>query len=320
MAIDILNIQPTTISRDLKGKYLCLYSQPKVGKTTFAAQAPKNLLLAFEKGYNGLAGVMAQDITKWSDFLTVIKQLGSEKAKAMYDTITIDTIGIAWECCEQFVCAQNNVKKIGEIPWGGGYTACKREFESALRQITMLGYGLIIIAHSEEKTIKDEKNEDKLVIGPALPKRGAAIINQLVDIIGYIGVEFDSDGISHRYLYTRSTPYVMAGSRFSKLPAKIPFGYTELTKALAEAIEEEGRAGATLVDHDEVKVETKRSFAEVRAEAEALWGTLIQKDAANAAKIMSIAERVFDRPIKLSEITPAQQDLFELVLDGMKEL
>lgn len=29
MAIDILNIQPTTISRDLKGKYLCLYGQPE---------------------------------------------------------------------------------------------------------------------------------------------------------------------------------------------------------------------------------------------------------------------------------------------------
>lgn len=277
-------------------------------------------MIAFERGYNGLAGVRAQDITKWSDFLTVIKQLGSEKAKEAYDTISLDTIGQAWEYCEQFVCAQNNVKKIGEIPYGQGYVACKKEFESALRQITMLGYGLIIIAHAEEKTIKNERNEDVLVCGPALPKRGAAIINQLVDIIGYIGVEFDSDGISHRYLYTRSTPYVMAGSRFSKLPAKIPFGYSELTSALAEAIEEEGRAGATLVDHDEVKVETKRSFAEVRAEAEALWGTLVQKDAANAAKIMSIAERVFDRPVKLSEITPAQQDLFELVLDGMKEL
>ena len=28
-AIDILNITPTTISRDLRGKYICLYSQPK---------------------------------------------------------------------------------------------------------------------------------------------------------------------------------------------------------------------------------------------------------------------------------------------------
>lgn len=28
--IDILNIEPTTISRDLRGKYICLYSQPKL--------------------------------------------------------------------------------------------------------------------------------------------------------------------------------------------------------------------------------------------------------------------------------------------------
>lgn len=90
----------------------------KVGKTTFASQAPKNLLIAAEHGYNALAGVKAQDINKWSDFLMVIKQLASEKAKEMYDTVSIDTIGQLWEFCEQFICTQNNVKKIGEIPWG----------------------------------------------------------------------------------------------------------------------------------------------------------------------------------------------------------
>lgn len=46
MVIDILNIEPTTITRNLKEKYLCLYGPPKVGKTTFASQAPRNLLLA----------------------------------------------------------------------------------------------------------------------------------------------------------------------------------------------------------------------------------------------------------------------------------
>ena len=29
MAIDLLNIQPTTISRDLRGKYVLLYGKPK---------------------------------------------------------------------------------------------------------------------------------------------------------------------------------------------------------------------------------------------------------------------------------------------------
>lgn len=32
MAIDILNIQPSVISRDLKGKFVCIYSLPKVGE------------------------------------------------------------------------------------------------------------------------------------------------------------------------------------------------------------------------------------------------------------------------------------------------
>lgn len=29
MPIDILNLTPTTISRDLKGKYICIYGKPK---------------------------------------------------------------------------------------------------------------------------------------------------------------------------------------------------------------------------------------------------------------------------------------------------
>lgn len=48
--IDILSIEPTTISRDLKNKYILIYALPKVGKTSFAAQFPRNLMLAFEKG------------------------------------------------------------------------------------------------------------------------------------------------------------------------------------------------------------------------------------------------------------------------------
>lgn len=37
--IDIFNIEPTKISRDLRGKFLCLYGDEKVGKTTFGIRA-----------------------------------------------------------------------------------------------------------------------------------------------------------------------------------------------------------------------------------------------------------------------------------------
>lgn len=118
MAIDLLNLQPTTISRDLKGKYICLFGKPKVGKTTFATQAPRNLLIAFEKGYNAIANIFAIDITKWADFKMVLRQLATPEVQERFDTITIDTVGIMWEMCEQFICAQNGVQKISDIPWG----------------------------------------------------------------------------------------------------------------------------------------------------------------------------------------------------------
>lgn len=291
----------------------------KVGKTTFAVQAPRNLLIAFEKGYNAIAGIKAVDITKWADFKMVLRQLESPDAQSQYDTISIDTVGIMWEMCEQFVCAQNGVQKISDVPWGGGYSACKKEFEQCLRKITMLGYGLIIIAHVDTRTEKTADDNEVEIIGPAIPKRAYAIVNQLVDIIGYIGVDYDSEGNSIRTLYTRATPTVMAGSRFPHLPSKIPFGYTELTNALANAIEESGRKdGAIIVDRQDKMIEEVRSFEDVKLEARDLWQTLVAQDEENARKIMKKVEIIFGHPTKLSEITEDQQDLFELVVLDMK--
>ena len=74
--------------------------------------------MAFEKGYNAIGGIRAVDITKWSDAKLVLRQLEKPEARAMYDTITIDTVSIAWDLCEQFICAQAGVQKINEIEWG----------------------------------------------------------------------------------------------------------------------------------------------------------------------------------------------------------
>ena len=321
MAIDIFNIQPTTISRDLKGKFVCIYSLPKVGKTSMACQFPKNLLCAFEKGYNAIAGVRPIDITKWSDFKLVLRQLEKPEARQMYDTVTLDTIGIAWEMCEQFICAQNGVQKIADIPWGGGYSACKKEFESCLRKITQLGFGLVIIAHVD-KRIETRADDDEVeILGPAIPKRAYEIVNQLVDIIGYIDVTWDEEGNSERWLYTRKTPTVMAGSRFKYLAPKIKFGYNELVSAISDAIDKSEKLdGAVVVDTIEQVIEEKLDYKAIREEASMLWKTLVERDPENAPIILKKVEMIFGRPMKLSEITEDQVDLFNLVVLDMKDM
>ena len=90
--IDIFSIEPHQVSRNLRGYSVFFYGDPKSGKTTTAAQFEKNLLLAFEKGYSAIPGVMAQPINNWAEFRKVLRQLKEAQAKEMFYTITIDTV------------------------------------------------------------------------------------------------------------------------------------------------------------------------------------------------------------------------------------
>lgn len=327
MAIDLLNLEPSKISRDLKGKFICIYSLPKVGKTSLACQFPRNLLLGFEHGWNGISGAMAEDITKWAEFKIALRQLEKPEVKEKFDTVTIDTIGIAWDFCEQFICAQNGVQKIGDIPYGAGYSACSKEFESSLRKITQLGYGLVVIAHVEKRIEKRADDSEVEILGPAIPKRAYAIVNQLVDIIGYIDITWDAEGNSERWLYTRKTPTVMAGSRFKYLAAKIKFGYQELEDAIAEAIDKSEKLdNAQVVDKFEAKTEDSLNYNDIKAEALEIWHSLVtniedaEVAAANAKTIQKKVEIIFGRPMKLSEIMEDQVDLYNLVLMDMRDM
>lgn len=322
MGIDILNIQPSVISKDLRGKYVLLYGRPKSGKTTAACSFPRSLLVAFERGYNAIGGVRAVDITKWSDFKVVLRQLEKQEAREMYETIIIDTISIAWDYCEQYVCAQFGVPKIADIPWGGGYTATKKEFEGALRKITMLGYGIVLIAHNTSRVEKTAEGGEVEIISPEMPKRAAEICNGLVDIIGYIGGEYEDDGTFARYLYTRETPTLFAGSRFKYLAPKIKFGYDELVEAIAEAIDKaEKQDGVQVVENAPlVSISEKLNFNEVRKKAEDLWTSLVTKDENNASIILKKIEMIMGHKMKLSEFTEDQVDLLNLAVLEMQEM
>ena len=91
MAINLLDIQPHKVSTDLSGYITYIYGAPKTGKTTLASQMPGAILLAFEKGYNVLPGVMAQDITSWGDMKQVYRELKKPAVKEKFQSIVVDT-------------------------------------------------------------------------------------------------------------------------------------------------------------------------------------------------------------------------------------
>lgn len=317
MAIDILAIQPQVISRDLRSKYLLLAGAPKIGKTEFCTMAPDALVLAFEIGTNARPGAMIQKIDTWSTFKLVLRQLEKPEAKAKFSTICIDTVAIAYDLCEQFICAQNGVQKIGDIPYGGGYAALSKEFDNALRKITMMGYGLIMTCH-----LKESSDENGEITGykPDLNNRCLKIVNGLVDIIGVITQTWDEHGESHRWIQTRSTPTIVAGSRYKYLAPRIPFGYNEFLEALGQAIDREQENGAVVTDTAPIDTFEKLDYKAIRAEASELWTILVEKDPENAPAILKKVEIIFGRPMKLSEITEDQVDLFNLAVLDMREM
>ena len=326
----IFDLEPSKISRDLKGKFILIYGQPKTGKSTFGSQLPRALFMNFEQGTNALAGIRSMPIMKWTDAKKVLSELRQPKAREMYDSIVVDTASIAWQLCEKYICQREGVDSIRDIPWGGGWTMLKNEFQEFWREITLLGFGILFIAHSKDKPteMRDEDGEAITAVCPDLPNQCYTIINSIVDIIGYLQVQMNPDGSSERFLYTRSTPYVFAGSRYQYLAPKIKFGYQELVDAIGDAIDMAvERDGAQVTDHTEIAQVRARPFQETMDEAKAIWQAYIGKATDTDDKdqrlrqMKDIVRSVFgNEDFKLSTAVISQQDLVELFISEMKQL
>lgn len=206
----------------------------------------------------------------------------------------------------------------------------RNEFSECWREITLLGFGILFIAHSKDKPteMRDENGEAITAVAPDLPNQCYTIINSIVDIIGYLQVQMNTDGSSERFLYTRSTPTVFAGSRYQYLAPKIKFGYQELVDAIGDAIDMAvEKDGAEVTDHTEIKQVKARPFQEVINDARNVWEAYLNAASSDEEKeqhlnvMRDVIRRVFgSEDFKLSAAVPSQSDLVELFVDEIKEL
>ena len=186
MAIDLLSIQPHKVSRDLSGYITFIYGPAKVGKTTFGSHMPGHLILAFERGYNALPGVMVMDVTSWGEMKQIVRELKKPEVKEVYKSIIIDTVDVAADSCQKYVCNQLGIDNIGDGGWSNnGWAKYKKEFEETFRTITQLGYAVLFISHSKEKTVKPENGEEYQQICSSMQSSARAVVENMSDIIGY---------------------------------------------------------------------------------------------------------------------------------------
>ena len=328
MAIDILSITPHKVSRDLCGYTMLFYGAPKTGKTTIASQFPKSLLLAFETGYLAIPGVMAQPITKWAEFKQVLKQLDSDEAKNNFSNVIVDTVDIAYDLCEKYICNNNGVSSIGDLGYGKGYALARKEFDEALRKIPQLGYGLIMISHDQDKTFKDEDGKEYNQIVPTLGNQPRLVVDRMSDIIGYARPFQEEDGTTKTLLFMRGTPRFIAGSRFAYTPDYIEFTYNNLVNAIHDAVDKLANQYGNEVVTDE-KSDAHTPPPEIDFDAEmATFNEIVGKlqevgggafGTLYAPRIKEIVERHLGVGRTVTEMSRAQGEQLILINDDLKE-
>lgn len=328
MSIDIFSIKPHEVSRDLCGYTVLLYGQPKTGKTTTASKFEKALLCAFETGYLAIPNIIAQPVNRWSEFKQILKQLDSEEGHATFKNIIVDTVDIAYDLCEKYVCASNGVSSVGDLPYGKGYNLAKKEFDEALRKIPQMGYGLIMISHAQDKVFKDEQGEEYNQIVPTLANQPRLVVDRMSDIILYAHPVEDEEGNTKTIGYMRGTPRFVAGSRFKYTPDYIEFNYQNLVNAIGDAIdkqaaETEGKyvtsapttayAQQSNLDFDDLMNQFKTLTRKLQENTGAEFGTKW------APRIIEITDRYLGKGKKVADMNRDQVEQLVLIVDDLME-
>ena len=336
--INLLNIQPHQVSRDMRGYSVFFYGEPKSGKTTTAVKFPKHLLLAFEKGYNAIPGAMAQPINSWSEFKKVLRQLKDPEVHKQFETIIIDTADVAYDYCVKYVCDNApradggfGVDSVSDIPYGKGYGMVSKEFDDNLRSIVQMDYGLVMISHSIDKTFTDEQGKEFNRIVPTLDRRAKNIVSRMVDIYGYARGVTEADGTNVTKLFLRGTPRFEAGSRFKYTPDYIDFSYKNLVEAVGEAIDkqmaEDGKEYFTDKKQN-LYIDTSKEldFDELMNEfndiIQGIIGTASDEEMQTywQPRITSITDKHLGRGHKVGNMSREQTEALSLIVEDMKDL
>lgn len=325
MAINLLDLKPHVVSTDLSGYITLIYGPPKVGKSTFGARMPKPLLLAFERGYNAIPGVIAQDITSWGEMKQVMRELKKPEVQENFKSIVVDTIDIAADFAQKYVCNQLGIENIGDGGWTtNGWAKYKKEFEDVFRTLAQLGYAIVFISHDKEKTIKPQNGTEYQQIGSSMQSSALSIIENMADIIGYAHPKANPDGTTQRVLTLRSLDNsIRCGCRFRYIEPEIPFSYEALTKALQEAINKEAlenNGQYVTNERQTISIAKEYDFDALMKEFSEIAGKLMETaSAVNGPKITEIISKYLGKGKKISEATREQAELVYLIVQEIKD-
>ena len=186
MAFDLSSISKT---KRLRAPKIVVVGPNKIGKTTFASQAPGAIGILTEDGADAVDASAFPLCKSLQDVYSAITTLLKDKHE--FSSVFIDSLDWLEPLLHAHVCESNKWANIEAPGYGKGYIAAADEWRVLLSGLDALraerNMAIILIAHDKIKRIDDPMTDgyDSHVL--KLHDRASALIMEWADVIGYAG-------------------------------------------------------------------------------------------------------------------------------------
>ena len=241
--MSILPKAPTSPQTRLSDFNFIIFGQPKIGKTTLAANFPKALFLATEDGQNSLQCYRV-GLDSWGAFLDTCTEL--QKGDHPFETLVVDTVDNLWELCRRHVCEKRRIEHESELAYGLGSELVRTEFFRALNKLAMLPYGIVLISHAITREITSRTGKYNRTI-PSFKEREQSKLLGMADFILFCDLLSvpGADGKTElrRVIRTKTSESYVSGDRTGKLPDPLPLDFHAFEQAFNNAVGKDEKEG-----------------------------------------------------------------------------
>jgi hypothetical protein len=224
-----------------------LYGVHGIGKSSWAAQAPKPIFIQTEDGLGGIECSRFPLTESYAQVIETISALYSEQHE--YQTVVVDSLDWLERIIWAEVCRRKNVESIEDIGYGKGYIFAVTFWRQVLEGLSALrstrGMMVILIAHSQVERFENPETDSYDRYVPRLHKHANALVQEWCDEVlfatykvftkqadeGFGRVKVKGLGTGERIVRTAERPAHVAKNRLN-LPDELPLEYAAYARYL----------------------------------------------------------------------------------------
>lgn len=317
MIKSLLDLQPSSVSRDIRDYDLLLYGESGIGKSEYVLDLygrDRCIALAFEDSYAGISGAYAVDVDSYSTLTAYMAQLENPEVRKRFDTVIIDTLYLLDHCIEKSICSSYGVELLGDaLKYNKAYKIVDSKFLGIIKRIQKMGYTIAYVAHPVTKKTKIGGVEISK-FEPKVSDRVKDLLLPEVDI--QLFAYTDADG--NRKVATQKSQYWNARCRVAEMTPLLDFDPQLFREEFAKGVDKKLANGGIIVEKKEVEVEEKRTYEEVMEyltkELAVKCGEVGKLPDANRIIVSALGRDNEGNPRTLADTTPEMLGALETIV------